>query len=103
MLLTIQPNIIIIDRSITSGCDKDISRRVIIHNLVRLARTKQILVLVEGVETEEEMKTVINCGVDLLQGYYFGHPLFVPKPLSPEIAEKIRQAAEKRNESHDGE
>ena len=101
-LLSIQPNIVKIDRSIISGCDKDISRRMIIHNLVRLAQTKHILVLAEGVETEDEMKTVIACGVDLLQGYYFGHPLFEPQPLSPEIAEKIRQAALRRGEtSHD--
>ena len=100
-LLTIQPNIIKIDRSIISGCDKDISRRIIIHNLVMLARTKQILVLAEGVETEDEMKTVIACGVDLMQGYYFDHPLFEPQPLSPEIAEKIRQAAEHYGETGD--
>ena len=98
-LLTIQPNIIKIDRSIISGCDNDVSRRVIIHNLVRLARTKQILVLAEGVETEEEMKTVIACGVDLMQGYYFGHPLFEPQPLDAEIAEKIRKTAMLRDET----
>ena len=102
-LLSIQPNIIKIDRSITSGCDKDISRRVIIHNLVRLARTKQILVLAEGVETEEEMKTVIACGVDFMQGYYFDHPLFEPQPFSPELAEQIRQAAERRMNAREGE
>ena len=72
---------------------------MIIHNLVRLARTKHILVLAEGVETEDEMKTVVACGVDLMQGYYFDHPLFEPKPLSPEIAEKIRQAAARRSET----
>ena len=92
-LLTLQPDIIKIDRSIISGCDKDISRRMIIRNLVRLAQTKNITVLAEGVETEDEMKTVIACGVDLMQGYYFGHPLFEPQPLPPETAEKIRQAA----------
>lgn len=102
-LLSIHPSIVKIDRSIISGCDKDISRRMIINNLVRLARTKHILVLAEGVETEDEMKTVIACGVDLMQGYYFGHPLFEPKPLPAEIAEKIRRSAEHRGEpSHGG-
>lgn len=100
-LLNIQPDIIKIDRSIISGCDKDISRRVIIHNLVRLGKTKHILVLAEGVETEEEMKTVITCGVDLMQGYYFSHPLFEPQPFSPEIAELIRQTAAHRTDSRD--
>ena len=90
-LITMQPNIIKIDRSIISGCDKDISRRTIIANLVKLARTKQILVLAEGVETEAEVRTVVACGVDLMQGYFFSRPLFEPTPISPEAAALIRE------------
>ena len=92
-LVTIQPNIIKIDRSIISGCDKDMSRRMIISNLVRLAGTKQILVLAEGVETESELETVISCGVDLLQGYYINRPVFEPQPIAPEITETIKRLA----------
>ena len=92
-LLTIHPNIIKIDRSIISGCDKDISRRMIISNLVKLTRPKQIRVLAEGVETEEELRTVIACGVDLLQGYYFSRPLFEPQPLAPETVKLIQTLA----------
>ncbi|MCH5193511.1 MAG: GGDEF and EAL domain-containing protein [Oscillospiraceae bacterium] len=92
-LITMDPNIIKIDRSIISGCDKDISRRTIISNLVKLVKTRNILVLAEGVETEDELQTVISCGVDLLQGYYFTRPLFEPEPLKPELTEKIRRMA----------
>ena len=92
-LITLQPNIIKIDRSIVSGCDKDVSRRTIINNLVKIAQTKQILVLAEGVETEEELKTVISCGVDLLQGYYINRPLFEPQPLAPEVKDTIKRLA----------
>ena len=87
------PGIIKIDRSIISGCDKDAARRGTIENLVRLARDKGILVLAEGVETEEEMKTAIACGVDLLQGYYLARPLFEPQPLDPETVKVIRELA----------
>ena len=93
-LLNLRPNIIKIDRSIISGCDHDAGRRMIIENLVKLAGTKDIRVLAEGVETEEEMKTVISCGVDLLQGYYLAHPVFSPEPLAPEIAGEIRRLAD---------
>ena len=92
-LLALQPNIIKIDRSIINGCDKDASRRMIINNLVKLARSKDIWVVAEGVETQEELETVITCGVDLLQGYYLSYPLFEPKPLDPEIVNTIRRLA----------
>ena len=92
-LLSIHPNIIKIDRSITNGCDKDESRRMLIKNLVKLARANDIFVLAEGVETQEEMETVITCGVDFLQGYYLAHPLFEPQPIAPQLAESIRRIA----------
>lgn len=90
-LITMHPNIIKIDRSIISGCDKDVSRRTIIGNLVRLARTKNITVLAEGVETEGELRTVIESGVDLLQGYFINRPVFEPQPISQEVIDKIKK------------
>ena len=102
-LLSLHPNIIKIDRSIISGCDKDADRRMIIENLVKLTRTKGILTLAEGVETEEEMKTVISCGVDFLQGYYLARPAFEPAPLAPELTETIRRLAAQSGGQEDGE
>ena len=92
-LLTIQPNIIKIDRSIISGCDRDPSRQMIINNLIELARAKRIRVLAEGVETEEEMRTLIASGIDYLQGYYLARPVFEPEPLKPELVRQIRDFA----------
>ena len=89
-LITLHPNIVKIDRSIISGCDKDVSRRTIIKNLVKTAKIKQILVLAEGVETESEVQTVIACGVDLIQGYYFARPVFEPQPLDPHVTNMIK-------------
>lgn len=90
-LLTLNPDIIKIDRSIISSCDKDISKANMISNLVQLASVKDIKVLAEGVETYDEMRTVIECGVDLMQGYYFNRPCFEPAPLDNKIAEDIRK------------
>ena len=89
-LLALQPDIIKIDRSIISGCNLDASRRMIINNLVKLSHSKNILVVAEGVETQEEMETVIACGVDLLQGYYISYPLFEPEPLDSKIVDIIQ-------------
>ena len=38
---------------------------------------------------EDDMKTVIECGADLLQGYYFGRPSFEPEPYNQKIAQEI--------------
>ncbi len=88
-LITFEPNLIKIDRAIINGCDSDLSRKNIILNLVRISKANNILVLAEGVETSGELKTVIECGVDLLQGYYFAHPVFEPEPIPEECRDEI--------------
>ena len=92
-LITLKPDIIKIDRSIISGCDRDEGKADIITKLVQIASTKNILVLAEGVETQAELKKVIECGVDLLQGFYFGKPTFEPLPCSEDATEEILKFA----------
>ena len=88
-LITLNPDLIKIDRAIISGCDSDLSRQNIITSLVAHAKMRNISVLAEGVETSGELKTVIECGVDLIQGYYVDHPLFDPRPVPERIKEEI--------------
>ncbi|MCM1227913.1 MAG: EAL domain-containing protein [Clostridium sp.] len=89
LFLKIKPNLIKIDRSIISGCDKDKNKISIINNLVKLVHTNGALTLAEGVETSEELKCVIKCGVDLIQGFYVARPVFDPKPVRQEIIDEI--------------
>ena len=98
-LQSVDPDIIRIDRSVINGCDKDTGKRSAIGNIVSLARERRILVLAEGVETEGELKTAVSCGVDLLQGYYIAQPLFEPRTPAPELANMLRELAERGNET----
>lgn len=88
-LITLEPNLIKIDRTIINGCDSDVSRKNIILNLVRISKANDILVLAEGIETSGELKTVIECGVDFLQGYYFARPVFEPQPIPEKFRDEI--------------
>jgi diguanylate cyclase (GGDEF)-like protein len=90
-LITLDPNIIKIDRSIISGCDNDMSRQNIIANLINLSKDKNILVLAEGVETYEELKTVIEYGVDLIQGYYVSRPVFELEGVPQEVTQTVKK------------
>ena len=90
-LITLEPDLIKIDRAIINGCDSDLSRQNIIMNLVLHAKPRDILVLAEGVETEGELKTVMECGVDLVQGYFVDRPLFEPGPVSDSVRSVIQR------------
>ncbi len=87
-LLRYKPHIIKIDRFLISDVDKDVNKQMFVRSTIDFARLNGIKVLAEGVETSEELRTVIDFGVDYIQGYYTGRP--APDPIS-EIAPEIKK------------
>lgn len=90
-MFNINPNMIIIDRNLISGCDADEGKHTVIKNLVHLTRGRGIIVAAQGVENDAELRTVISFGVDLVQGYYLAKPEFTPQPVPDDILEKIAE------------
>ncbi|MEG2144347.1 MAG: GGDEF and EAL domain-containing protein [Oscillospiraceae bacterium] len=78
------PHIIKLDIILVRNIDSDKNRKSLVENMIRFAKDRGILVLSEGVETKEEMETLVNMGVDLMQGYYFGKPEFIPQKIEEE-------------------
>ncbi len=91
-LLEYKPQVVKVDRYLISNIHQDKSKQLFVKNLIEFASDAHIKVLAEGVETSEELRTVIEYGVDLIQGYYTARPEFeVREQLPPEIkAEVIR-------------
>ncbi len=73
-LLKIQPNIVKIDRSIITAVETDESRQAIVAKAISFCKERDILVLAEGVETDVQLKYLIEAGIDLIQGYYVSRP-----------------------------
>ena len=81
-LLRYMPNYVKVDRSLLSGIHDSPQKQHFVREIVSFSHDNDIKVLAEGVETSEELRTVINLGCDLIQGYYTGRP-------SPEVLEEI--------------
>ena len=63
------------------------------RNVVEFAKENHIKTLAEGVETAEELHTLVGLGVDLIQGYYTGRPQ--PDPIAAvkeDVLQEIRKA-----------
>lgn len=73
-LLTFMPNCVKIDRSLIQNIHEDKRKQHFTKNIIDYGHDNNFLVLAEGVELSEEMKTVIDMGVDLIQGYYTARP-----------------------------
>lgn len=68
------PDMIKIDRSLITDIDKDKEKQERVNKIIKKMHDKLIVVLAEGVETEEEYKYLMNAGIDFFQGYYLGKP-----------------------------
>jgi len=77
-LSELNPDIIKIDMELIRDIHKHNLKKVIVNHLIRLAHDSGILVVSEGVETKEELETVIYMGTDLVQGFIFSKPVENP-------------------------
>lgn len=87
-VLRYAPQIIKIDRELISGIQNDRNKQLFVRNTIDFAHQNGIRALAEGVETSEELRTVIDYGIDLIQGTYTGRPSEIPART---VHETIRQ------------
>ena len=89
-LLRYNPRYVKIDHGLISGIHKNEQKRHFVKSIVSYAAQNNITVLAEGVETMEELRTVIGLGVDLIQGFYTGRPTKEPiTKVNEEIKSQI--------------
>lgn len=89
ILLYMSPNFVKIDMSLVRDVDKDIERQNLISNMIKFTKTRNAELIAEGVETREEMYTLIRLGIDYVQGFYLGKPEFEIKQIPIEIKNEL--------------
>ncbi|WP_372964368.1 EAL domain-containing protein [Marinobacter sp.] len=70
----LSPDIVKLDRSLLTRAAEDQRARQILNGIVSLLRQSGCLVLLEGVETRDQVMIAIDAGVDFVQGFYFQEP-----------------------------
>ena len=75
-----QPDLIKIDMELLRDIHLSRARQAIVAGIVGIARTLDIEVLAEGVESEMELTVLRASGISLFQGYYFAKPCLMGLP-----------------------
>ncbi|MBR4554928.1 MAG: EAL domain-containing protein [Ruminococcus sp.] len=90
-LLRYMPNYVKIDRALLAEIQDKPQKQHFVKEIINFCHDNSIMALAEGVETYDELKTVIRLGADLIQGYYTGRPApgFV-KEIDPDIRDEIK-------------
>jgi EAL domain-containing protein (putative c-di-GMP-specific phosphodiesterase class I) len=75
LLKTIRADILKIDMHFLQEIREDHRSCVILSSIIRMAESLGMDIIAEGVETEEQLKTLIDMGCAYFQGYHFSRPI----------------------------
>lgn len=73
-ILSMRPDVIKFDISLTRNVDRDPVRRAMAAALAEFARRAETVIVAEGIETEQEFETLRQLGFQNGQGYLLGRP-----------------------------
>jgi len=85
-----------IDRSLVKDIQESDSQREMLKATVALARSLDIPVTAEGIETPEQASAVRQFGCDTLQGFFFGRPMPAEDITELLLGARARQSGARR-------
>lgn len=79
-VLKLAPDIVKLDGAVIRAAEQTSAASTVIHGLVNIFHGIGAEVVIEGIETAEQLAIARDTGADLLQGYHLGYPHFVAEP-----------------------
>lgn len=93
-ILMLRPAIVKLDRELVSGIDRDEAKAALTEMFGNFANRIDAWLLAEGIETVGEARRLVDLGVPLAQGWYFGRAAMPWASLDPTAARELQLAAE---------
>jgi diguanylate cyclase (GGDEF)-like protein len=87
----VRPHFIKLDMALVRDIDRDRAKNALVSAIIMFARRIDARVLAEGIETVEELSSLIEIGVDYGQGYLLARPAAGFVEPKQEIAAYIRE------------
>ena len=86
-LVRLRPEIVKLDRELVHAVHQHPEKRAMVEALVSFCRQTGSVMCAEGIENVEELRTLVELGVDLGQGWFVGRPAAGWPPISRAAAE----------------
>jgi EAL domain-containing protein (putative c-di-GMP-specific phosphodiesterase class I)/GGDEF domain-containing protein len=99
LISDIHPNYIKLDMKLIRGINSDNLKLALVKGMVELSKESQINLIAEGIETYEELETLIGLGVQYGQGFFIQKPLEEVFDISDEIIREILELNQKNSQS----
>lgn len=98
-LQIIKPEYVKLDYELVHEIHTDKSKKSLVRMLARYCNDMEYKLIAEGIETEEELKCLINIGVEYGQGFLLQKPEEGLKELNKKIERKIVELQKKNHDS----
>ena len=89
LLAEIRPQFIKIDMDLVRNIDKDALKQALITSFYEFSVVANMKIIAEGIETINELNTLINIGIPYGQGYLLQRPATQFLDISPEVKDVI--------------
>lgn len=89
LISDIHPHFLKIDMKLIRDIDKDHIKYALVKSLIEFSKITNTDLIAEGIETKEEMKTLVSLGVQYGQGYLIQKPEETIREISPLILHYI--------------
>ncbi|HEY0285756.1 MAG TPA: EAL domain-containing protein [Pseudomonas sp.] len=89
LLADFQPDLIKLDMALIRDIHRDRVRQAIVRGVVTMCTELGVTVIAEGIEHAEERDFLADCGIYLMQGYWFAKPAFKAlAKIDPDVWQK---------------
>ena len=97
IITDVRPHFIKLDMKLTRNINTDRTKQLLVRSLCEFANYSQIHIIAEGIETAEELDTLIDIGVHFGQGYYIQKPNAKLFPIQSELIRFIQKENTRKN------
>ncbi|HEX2985667.1 MAG TPA: GGDEF domain-containing protein [Caproiciproducens sp.] len=97
LISDINPHFIKLDMQLIRGIDKNNMKSALVRSMVELSHMANINLIAEGVETKEELNTLIDLGVQYAQGYFLQKPSEEIREIPRDILDILAEANRRKN------
>lgn len=97
LISDVNPHYIKLDMQLIRNIDADTIKMALVRSMVELSHISNISLIAEGVETREELETLINLGVQFAQGFFLQPPDEQMKEIRAEALAVLTETNRRKN------
>ncbi len=97
LISDVNPHYIKLDMNLIREINKDMLKFSLVKGMVEFSKVSNISIIAEGIETYEELDTIINLGVQYGQGYFIQKPEEEIRDIDQSVLKSIMEINLKKN------